>query len=95
MLDQESRVSEIPVRFEVRGKIVDVEKLPRLPRRLIEGQAEKYRRKYAEVVGPHGERPTIVIRKPDLVGIKVEIVLEFPETMRDSIPGSEKAVRID
>lgn len=95
MSEQEPRVSEIPVRFEVRGKVVDVEKLPRLPRRLVEGQAEKYRKKYADVVGPNGERPTIVIRKPDLVGIKVEIVLEFPEAMKDSVPGSEKAVRID
>jgi hypothetical protein len=94
MSDQVAGSNEIPVRFEVRGKVIDVEKLNRVARRLIEAQADKFRRKYADTLGPNGERPTIVIRKPDLVGIKVEIVLEFPESMKDSVKGSDKAVRI-
>jgi len=94
MSETEVANNEIPVRFEVAKKEIDIEKLPRLARRLLEAQAKKYRQKYADVVGPNGERPTIVIRKPDLGGIKVEVVLEFPESMKDSIAGSEKAVRI-
>jgi len=85
---------QIPVRFEVRGKVVDVSTLNRPARRILEGQAEKYRRKYADTVGPDGERPTIVVRKPDLTGLKVEVVLEFPEALKASIKGADKAVRV-
>jgi len=85
---------QIPVRFEVRGKVVEVSTLNRLARRILEGQAEKYRRKYADTVGPDGERPTIVVRKPDLTGLKVEVVLEFPEALKASIKGADKAVRV-
>lgn len=86
--------NEIPVRFEVANKEIDIEKLNRLARRLLEAQAKKFRAKFANTVGPNGERPMIVIRKPDLGGVKVEVVLEFPESMKDSVEGSEKAVRI-
>jgi len=84
----------IPVRFEVRGKVIDIEAQNRMTRRILEGQAEKFRKKYADTVGPNGERPTIIVRKPDLVGVKLEIVLEFPEDMKDSIKGAENAVRV-
>jgi len=84
----------IPVRFEVRGKVIDIEAQNRMTRRILEGQADKFRKKYADTVGPNGERPTIIVRKPDLVGVKLEIVLEFPEGMKDSIKGAENAVRV-
>jgi hypothetical protein len=94
MSDQVTPETEIPVRFEVRGHVVDVESLNRLSRRLIETQANKYRKKFAGTVGPNGELPTIVLRKPDLTGLKVEVVLEFPESMKDIVKGSDKAVRV-
>lgn len=89
-----SNESPIEVRFEVKGKVIDIAAQNRLTRRLLEGQAEKFRKKYADKVGPNGERPTIILRKPDLVGLKLDVVLEFPESMKDSIQGSEKAVRV-
>jgi len=82
------------VRFEVSGKVLDLSKVNRMARRLLEGQAKKFQKKYADVKGPNGETPTIVIRSPRLMDPKVEIVLEYPESMKDAIQGHEKAVRI-
>lgn len=85
---------DIPVRFEVKGKAINIEAQNRMTRRILEGQAEKFWKKFSDVVGKSGERPTIVIRKADLVGIKLEVVLEFPESLKDSITGGENAVRV-
>lgn len=90
----EPAADEIKVRIEVRGKVLDVEAMNRVARRMVESQAAKYRKQYADAVGPNGERPTIVLRKNDLVGLKVEVVLEYPESMQSQIKGSEKAVRV-
>lgn len=85
---------EIPVRFEVAGKALDLDKVNRLARRLLEGQADKFRKKYAGTVGPSGETPTIVIRAVRMMDKKIEVVLEYPESMKDAIKGHDKAVRV-
>ena len=86
--------AEIPVRFEVKGAVLDLEKVNRMARRMLEKQAEKFRKKYRDVKGPNGEVPTIVIRAPRLLDANMEVVLEYPESMKDSIKGHEKAVRV-
>lgn len=83
------------VRFEVGGKVLDISKANRMARRLLEGQAKKYQKKYMDVVGPNGEIPTVVIRSVRLMDPKVQVVLEYPESMKDSVKGHEKAVRVD
>jgi|HigsolmetaAR202D_1030399.scaffolds.fasta_scaffold00971_18 hypothetical protein len=89
-----SHENPVPVRFEVRGKVIDLESLPPMARRILEKHAARFSQKYAHVVGPMGERPTVVLRKPDLMGRRVEVILEFPESLKDSIRGAEKAVRV-
>jgi len=86
--------TEIDVRFEVAGKEIELSKINRLARRLLESQAKKYRAKYADMLGPNNERPTIIIRSPRLMDRNVEIVLEYPESMKEAVPGHGKAVRI-
>lgn len=86
--------SEIQVRFEVGGKQLDLSQVNRVARRLLEGQAKKYRAKYADMVGPNNERPTIIVRSPRMMDKKVEIVLEYPESMKSAIKNHEKATRI-
>ena len=79
---------------ERRRKVVDLEQANRVARRFLDSQANKFRKKYAATQGPDGERPTIVIRKPDLVGIKAEVVLEYPEAMAGAVKGHGKATRV-
>lgn len=85
---------EIEVRFEVGGKIIDLSQVNRVARRLLEGQAKKYQTKYANLVGPNNERPAIIIRSPRLLDKKVEIVLEYPDDMKELVKGHSKATRI-
>lgn len=93
---EETAEAEGPaVRFEVGGKVLDLSKVNRMARRLLEGQARKYQKKYRNLKGPGGEVPTVVLRTARLMDTKVEVVLEYPETMKDSVKGHEKAVRID
>lgn len=85
---------EIPVRFEAMGKTLDLAQVNRAARRLLEAQASKFRKKYADVVGPNGERPTVVIRSARMLDRNIQVVLEYPESMKDSVKGHEKADRI-
>lgn len=94
-IEPAAEAPETPVRFEVQGKPLDLAQVNRLARRLLEGQAAKFRKKYAGTVGPNGEVPTIVIRSSRLMDKKIEVVLEYPESMKDVIKGHEKAVRVD
>lgn len=82
------------VRFEVQGKPLDLERQNRMTRRLLDKHAEKYRAKYSGLVGPSGERPTVIIRMPRLLHPKAEVVLEYPETMKDTVKGHKKAERV-
>lgn len=86
--------NEILVRFEVGGKVIDLSQVNRVARRLLEGQAKKYRAKFANLTGPNNERPTIIIRSPRLLDKKVEIVLEYPDEMKGLIKGHSQATRI-
>jgi len=89
-----AQAAEIPVRFEAMGKALDLAQVNRAARRLLEAQATKFRKKYADVVGPNGERPTIVIRSARMLDRNIQVVLEYPESMKDSVKGHEKADRI-
>jgi len=89
--------NEIPVRYEVAGEEIEISKVNRIARRMLESQTAKLRRKYAhlkDVRDEEGRGVTIVIRQPK-PGIKsVECVVEFPEGMKDQVDGSDKAVRV-
>jgi hypothetical protein len=93
-INEENEKTEIEVRFEVGGKIIDLSQVNRVARRLLEGQAKKYQTKYANLVGPNNVRPAIIIRSPRLLDKKVEIVLEYPDDMKDLVKGHSKATRI-
>lgn len=85
---------EIQVRFEVAGKALDLSKVNRVARRLLEGQAKKYREKYKDMVGPNNERPSIIIRMVRLLDKKIDVVLEYPESMKNAVKGHDKAERV-
>ncbi len=89
--------TEIPVRYEVAGEVIDVAKVNRIARRMLQSQTTKLRKKYAhlkDVRDDQGRGVTIVIRQPK-PGLKsVECVLEFPEGMKQQIDGSDKAVQV-
>jgi hypothetical protein len=86
--------SDIPVRYEVRGKAVDFAAQPKFVLKQLAKAADKQRKKYASKVGAEGERPSLVLKKPDLVGLTVTVVLEYPEAMAGSIKGHKKATRV-
>jgi len=83
-----------PVRFEVGGKEISLDSVNRLARRLLEAQARKYASKYSGLKGPGGERPTVVIRSPRLLDRNLQVVLEYPEGMKDFVAGHDMAVRV-
>lgn len=91
---EEGSDTEIQVRFEVASKPLDLTKVNRVARRLLEGQAKKYREKYRDMVGPNNERPSIIIRMARLMDKKIDIVLEYPESMKSAVKGHERADRI-
>ena len=81
---------QIPIRFEV-----DVDKLNRKDRRSVEANIKDYRRRFRNVKGDSGERPTLVFRRGGgLLRNKIEVVLEFGEALKDQVAGSDKAVKV-
>jgi hypothetical protein len=85
----ESDNDHINIRYEL-----DVEKLNRKDRRTVDSHIREYSRRFRNVKGPNGERPTLILRpRRSLLG-KIEAVLEFPESMKDQVQGSEKAVKV-
>jgi hypothetical protein len=89
--------TEIPVRYEVAGNVIEIDKVNRLSRMLLNHHTKKLRKQYAHLAGvrdSEGKGVTIVIRQPN-PGIKsVECVVEFPEEMKGQIDGSDKATRV-
>ncbi len=85
----ESNGDQIQIRYEL-----DVEKLNRKDRRSVDAHIREYSRRFRNVVGPDGERPTLILRpRRSLLG-KIEAVLEFPESMKSQVEGSDKAVKV-
>lgn len=94
---------EFPVRWEVAGKEIDPSALNsflnRSLRRTLEKHGEKQRKalnkrlagKLDDYTGP---LPTIVMRKPEVLGVKVEVVVEFPEELQTVIDKKGEAERI-
>nr|WP_250807802.1 hypothetical protein [Neorhizobium tomejilense] len=89
--------AEIPVRYEVAGTVIEIDKVNRFSRLLLNHHTKKLRKQYAHLKGvrdSEGKGVTIIIRQPN-PGIKsVECVVEFPEGMKDQIKDSDKAVRV-
>lgn len=89
--------SEIPVRFEVGGQEIEIEKVNRLARRLLQSQATKLRKKFAHLKDfrdEQGRGVTIIIRQPK-PGVKsVECVVEYPDDIQDQVEDGGKAVRV-
>ena len=89
--------TEIPVRFEVGGNEIEIDKVNRLARRLLQSQATKLRKKYAHLKDfrdEQGRGVTIIIRQPK-PGIKsVECVVEYPEALQAEVDVNDKAVRV-
>lgn len=80
---------QIQIRYEL-----DVEKLNRKDRRSVDASIRDYRRRYRNVRGPNGERPVLILRpRRSLLG-KIEAILEFPESMKDQVEGSDQAVKV-
>lgn len=80
---------QIQVRYEL-----EVEKLNRKDRRTVDSHIREYSKRYRNVRGPNGERPTLILRpRRSLLG-KIEAVLEFPESMKSQVEGSDKAVKV-
>lgn len=87
--------AEIEVRIEVNGENFDLEKANRIGRRMLTRQIEKFRKKFKDVVGPGGERPTIIMRTKNILSGNFEVVIEYPESMKNEVVGHENAVRVD
>lgn len=94
---------EFPVRWEVAGKEIDPtvlnSALNRSIRRTLEKHGEKQRkalnkRLAGKLDGYEGPLPTIVMRKPKVLGIDVEVVVEFPEELQAVIDTKGEAERI-
>lgn len=86
---------EIEVKFEIGGEPKEIDKMNRVARRLIEGQVKKIRKRFKDVIGPNGERPTILIRAPKLFSTKeLEFSIDYPESMKDLVKDHDKATRV-
>lgn len=88
---------EIPVRYQVKGELIDIAKVNRIARRMLESQTKKLRKKHAhlkDVRDDQGRRATIVINLPKPGLASIEAIIEFPEGLKDHVDGSEKAVRV-
>lgn len=89
--------SEIPVRYEVAGQVIEIEKVNRLVRRFLVSQTKKLRKKYAylkDVRDGEGNRPTLVIQQPKAGALAINAIVEFPESLAGEVEGSEKAERV-
>jgi hypothetical protein len=89
--------SEIPVRYEVAGEIIEIEKVNRLVRRFLVSQTKKLRKKHAylkDARDAEGKRATLVIRQPKVGALAIDAIVEFPETLASEIHNAEKAERV-
>ncbi|MNU45047.1 hypothetical protein D3C71_338800 [compost metagenome] len=93
MTDDTSAVANDGDQIQIRYEL-DVDKLNRKDRRTVDSHIREYSRRYRNVRGPDGERPTLILRpRRSLLG-KIEAVLEFPESMKSQVEGSDKAVKV-
>jgi hypothetical protein len=93
MTDETSAVENDGDQIQVRYEL-DVDKLNRKDRRSVDAHIREYSRRYRGVKGSDGERPVLILRpRRSLLG-KIEAILEFPESMKNQIEGSDKAVKV-
>lgn len=94
-LKQNDEINEMTVKFFLKEKEIEIDKVNRMSRRLLVGQANRYRKKYSNIIGPNGERPSIIIKIQNLGSPKAEVSLQYPESMSKLIPNHDKATRIE
>ncbi|MCS4089654.1 hypothetical protein [Rhizobium sp. BK176] len=89
--------SEIPVRYEVAGQVIEVEQVNRLVRRFLVAQTKKLRKKHAylkDVRDAEGKRPTLVIRQQKAGSLSIDAIVEFPESLKGEVQDADKAERV-
>lgn len=89
--------NEIPVRFEVGEKEINLIDVNRAIRRTLTKHAENFRKKYAayrNLRDSEGRGVVIVIKSPKALSLQVTVSLEFSEELRPLIEGSQKADRV-
>ncbi|MDW9478917.1 hypothetical protein GOB57_09490 [Sinorhizobium meliloti] len=89
--------TDIPVRYEVAGEVIEIEKVNRLVRRFLVSQTNKLRKKHAYLKGVRdetGKRPTLVIRQAKAGALSIDCVVEFPESLAGEIHDADKAERV-
>lgn len=89
--------SEIPVRYEVAGQVIEIEKVNRLVRRFLVSQTKKLRKKHAylkDVRDAEGNRPTLVIQQPKAGALAINVIVEFPESLATEVRDADKAERV-
>jgi predicted transcriptional regulator len=89
--------SEIPVRYEVAGQIIEIEKVNRLVRRFLVSQTKKLRKKHAylkDVRDGEGNRPTLVIQQIKAGSLSINAIVEFPESLAGEVHDADKADRV-
>jgi hypothetical protein len=89
--------SEIPVRYEVAGQVIEIEQVNRLVRRFLVSQTKKLRKKHAyikDVRDAQGNRATLVIRQQKAGSLSIDAIVEFPESLASEVPNAEKAERV-
>jgi hypothetical protein len=84
----------LPFRYLVGGQETDWQKQNRKERKSIEAQLRQFDKRYRNVRGPNGERPTLVIDRKLGLTRQAKVYLEFPEAMKDQIADSDKAVKV-
>jgi hypothetical protein len=89
---------EIPVRFEVGGKVIELDAVNRPVRRMLQKQADKFRKTYArykDMRDSEGRGVTIVIKSPKTLSLQISVALEFSDELKSQIDGAETAERVE
>ncbi|MBY3433325.1 hypothetical protein HFN89_03985 [Rhizobium laguerreae] len=89
--------SEIPVRYEVAGQVIEIEHVNRLVRRFLVSQTKKLRKKHAylkDVRDAEGRRATLVVRQQKAGALAIDAIVEFPESLAREVQNADKAERV-
>lgn len=87
----------MPVRYEVGGKEIHFDELPRPLRRTFEKHARTQRKRYEaykDLVDSKGQRVAIVFSSPKALSLDVTVAIQIPEELKHQVKGAEKAERI-
>lgn len=93
MIDDLQAAAAKSDQLEVRYEFAE-ERMNRKQRRQSEALIKDANKKYGNVRGPNGERPSLIlrVRKTGLLSAQIEAILEFPEALKSNVSGSDQAV---